>query len=444
MKRLSVTVLLTLTYSFLLSLPLSTVYAKTLVVGPDYATIGDALKEADDGDLIEVMPGEYKEKLIINKSVHLRGIDSPVISTPNGDIIEISKHDVSLEGFVLKYDTSDLSSSDTAIRITKGVKRTTIRDNQLLEVMFGVWSVEGEDVRIEKNTIVGRKELGEPWRGNCINLTGSQRVQVTENNLMYCRDGIYMQLCHDSNITGNRIKDSRYAIHTMWVDRDVFSNNTVSGNLVGLAIMYTEDSRINGNLTFGNKTQGLLFIQTLKSEVRDNISIGNTKGIFLYNSVYNKLTSNLVMNNQLGIHNWGGSEDNEISSNSFINNEVQVKFVATRNQVWDDNYWSDYIGWDLTGDGIGDAQYESNSVLDHIIWRYPMAKILYTSPALQMLWMLERQFPVFNVPKVIDNRPVMSPLHSGWEELRDKYSSYAPHRYYGEIEKMDHIPGGGS
>jgi nitrous oxidase accessory protein len=252
-----------------------------------------------------------------------------------------------------------------------------------------------------------------------------------------------MELCHDATVVGNSIKESRYAVHTMWVDRGIFSENTAHDNLVGLAIMYTKHSRINDNMSFGNRTHGLLLIQTVRSEVAGNSLIGNTKGIFIYNSIYNELFTNLVMNNQLGIHNWGGSEDNKVSGNSFIANEVQVKFVARNNQEWDNNYWSDYIGWDMTGDGIGDTQYESNSIVDHILWRYPMAKILYTSPALQMLWILEKQFPVFDVPKVIDSKPAMSPLHANWEEVKDRLISYTPERIYGDIEKLPHLPRGG-
>jgi len=418
-------------------------FSKTLTVGIDYSTIGDALREAVNGDLIEVMPGEYEGKLVIDKTVHIKGINNPVISTSKGDIVEISKPDVIFEGFTLTYNSSELSSTDTAIRILKGANRTTVRNNHFLNVMFGVWNVDGRNIRIENNIIVGVKGLEKHNRGNCINLTGTQKVHVINNTLSYCRDGIYMELCHDATVVGNKIRDSRYAVHTMWVDRGKFSKNTAHDNLVGLAIMYTEHSEINDNLSFGNRTHGILFIQSVRSEIRGNTVIGNTKGIFIYNSIYNELTANMVMNNQLGIHNWGGSEDNKISGNSFINNEIQVKYISSKNQDWDNNYWSDYIGWDMTGDGIGDTQYESNSVVDNILWRYPMAKLLYASASLQMLWMLEKQFPVFEVPKVVDGRPRMSPLHADWKELRDKYSSYTPERIYGEIEKMPHFPGGG-
>ncbi len=426
----------------ILALPSSS-YSKTLMVGVEFKTIGAALKQAQDGDVIEVRQGEYKESLKIKQSVHIKGINNPVISIENGDIVEISKSDVIFEGFTLTYNSSELSSTDTAIRILKAADRITVRNNRLLNVMFGIWNVESSEIRIENNVIMGIRGLGEHNRGNCINLTGSQKSHIIDNTLSYCRDGIYMELCHDAEVVGNNIKESRYAVHTMWVDRGDFNKNIAHDNLVGLAIMYTKHSRINDNLSFGNRTHGLLFIQSVRSEIARNSLIGNTKGIFLYNSIYNELHANLVMNNQLGIHNWGGSEDNRISGNSFINNEIQVKFISSENQEWDNNYWSDYIGWDLTGDGIGDTRYESNSIVDHILWRYPMAKVLYTSPSLQMLWMLEKQFPVFEVPKVIDNKPSMSSLHANWKELKDRYSSYVPERIYGDIEKLPHLTGGG-
>jgi nitrous oxidase accessory protein len=419
------------------------VVAGTLFVGSNYSTISAALKDAINGDLIEVNGGEYRERLKIQKSVRLKGVNNPVISVPDGRIIEVAKPGVIIEGFTLTYDSSNLSPSDTAIFIATEAHGTIVRKNRLQKVMFGIWNLEGRDLRIENNIITGIKNIGKNYRGNGINLTGSQRIYVANNTLSYCRDGIYMELCHDATIVGNVIKQSRYSVHTMWVDRGIFSKNTTYENLVGLAIMYTKHSKINENLSYGNQTHGILFIQAIRSEIRANTVIGNTKGIFLYNSVYNKISSNLVMNNQLGIHNWGGSEDNQIKDNSFINNEVQVKHVASKNQEWNNNYWSDYLGWDMTADGIGDHPYESNSVVDYILWRYPMAKVLYSSPSLQLLWVLEKQFPLFEVPRVVDNKPTMSPLHANWKDLRHKYP-YAPERIYGEIEKLPHLPGGGS
>jgi nitrous oxidase accessory protein len=421
--------------------PLS--WAKTLVVGDEYKykSISESLRHASAGDTIKVMPGVYRERFRIDKPVQLKGVDYPRIISPKGNIIEVTASDVVIEGFEFGYEGSDLSRTDTAIYITKGTKSVVIRNNRMERVMFGVWNVEGSDILIEGNSITGLKNLDREQRGNCINLTGSERVHVVRNNLNYCRDGIYMEVCHDSEVVNNEIRHSRYSIHTMWVDRGKFNNNRAIGNLVGLAIMYTKHSVVKGNLGVGNQTHGLLLIQAVRTEISNNILIGNTKGVFLYNSVLNRLSSNLVMNNQVGIHNWGGSEENEVTDNTLINNEIQVKHVSSRDQYWDGNYWSDYLGWDMTGDGIGDVPYESNTVVDHILWRYPILKVLYTSPSLQMLWLMEKQFPVLDVPKVVDRKPLMRALHSDWKVLSQKYP-YTPERYYGEIKKLPHLPGG--
>ncbi len=439
--RRSTDIITTVICLLLFALP-SSPAAKTLHVGTEYATIGDALTDAADGDVIEVTGGRYDERLHIQKSIHLRGVNKPVIRSDDGRIIEVKSPGVIIEGITLAYESTQLSPGSAAIYIDKGADGALIRDNNFINVMFGIWNVEGRDVRIERNVITGLKERETNYRGNCINLTGSQRVHILDNTLSDCRDGIYMELCHDAEVSGNTIKDSRYSVHTMWVDRGNFSNNTARDSLVGLAIMYTKHSKINGNVSIGNRTHGLLLIQTVRSEISSNILIANTKGMFLYNSVYNELKGNLAMNNQLGIHSWGGSEDNVITGNSFINNELQVKFIAGRDQRWDNNFWSDYIGWDMTADSRGDLPYESNSVVDYIFWRYPVAKVLFASPALHVLWMLEKQFPLLDVPKVVDAAPLMVSQHKDWKELRDTYSHYEPERIYGEIEKLPHLPGG--
>ncbi|MFN3478997.1 MAG: nitrous oxide reductase family maturation protein NosD [Thermodesulfovibrionales bacterium] len=414
----------------------SILYGKTLYVGPEgYKSISEAIRVAKDGDTIEVRGGEYSEEITINKSIYLKGINNPVIKVERGNIITVLKKDVTVEGFTLIHGRDVPGTQSTGIYVGKGADSVTVRNNHLKDIMFGIWAVSNRGIRIEGNVVDGRKELDLNYRGNCIYLTDAQEATVSGNRLNYCRDGMYVEVSHDGKIINNEIRNSRYALHTMWVDRGVFNNNHAQENLVGLAIMYTKQSEMNNNISVGNKTHGLLLIQTVRGEIKDNIVIGNTKGIFLYNSILNKLTGNLIMNNNLGLHSWGGSEENEVTKNSFINNEIQVKFVASRDQQWDNNYWSDYLGWDMTEDGIGDIAYESNTVVDHILWRYPMAKILYSSPALQVLWVIEKQFPFLKVPRVVDRRPSMFPFHAQWKEMKERFP-YSPVRYYGDIDKL--------
>ncbi|MBF0459295.1 MAG: nitrous oxide reductase family maturation protein NosD [Nitrospirae bacterium] len=411
-------------------------YAKsaTLVVEAggmgSFKTISEAVKNAKDGDVIEVRPGRYKESFKVGKAVLLKGIDNPVISASSDFPVIIDTSEVTFEGFTVEFEGKGFSSDSTAIIVTKASDNVTLRNNTLVNVMYGVRNLESINLKIDNNTITGVKEFEENNRGNGITITGSYKAAITGNKITCCRDAIYMEACRDSTITHNDISKCRYAIHTMWVDTGNFSNNTVYDNLVGMAIMYTKQSKINGNLSGGNKTHGLLLNQTVRCEISGNNIISNSKGIFIYNSIDNKITSNLIMNNNMGVHNWGGSEDNLFTHNSFIDNEVQVKYMASKNQYWNYNYWSDYLGWDMTGKGTGDIPYESNTVVDHLFWRYPLSKMLFASPALHILKVLEKQFPVLEVPKVVDKTPSMLPYHTNWKELIAKYAQYAPAQYY--------------
>ncbi|KWT76420.1 nitrous oxide reductase family maturation protein NosD [Candidatus Magnetominusculus xianensis] len=416
----------------------------TLVVDAGAAgssSISEALNKAKDGDVIEVRPGRYKESFKVTKSVHMKGINNPVILAASDFPIIIDTSEVQFEGFTIEFEGNGFSPDSTALVVTKASDNVTVKNNTMVNIMFGIRNLEGINLRIDNNTFTGNKSIEENDRGNCVTLTGSWQATITNNKMSYCRDAIYMEVCHDSAVTYNDISKSRYAIHTMWVDTGNFSYNNIYDNLVGMAIMYTKHSKINGNLSVGNKTHGLLLNQTVRSEISGNNIISNTKGIFIYNSIENKMTSNLIMNNNMGVHNWGGSEENTITHNSFINNEVQVKFVASKNQYWSNNYWSDYLGWDMAGKGVGDIPYESNTVVDHMFWRYPLSKLLFASPALHMLKVLEKQFPILQVPKVVDKNPSMVPYHANWKELISKYAQYVPAKYYGDMEKIINMTG---
>ncbi|MFQ5789783.1 MAG: NosD domain-containing protein, partial [Acidobacteriota bacterium] len=141
-----------------------------------------------------------------------------------------------------------------------------------------------------------------------------------------------------------------------------------------------------------------------------------------------------------GMHYWGGSEDNEVGDNAFIANQIQIKFVAARDQSWQGNFWSDYGGWDVDGDERGDVPYRSNTLVDALLWKYPLAKLLLTSPAFQALALAERQFPVITVPKVVDRLPWMSPPMEDWAFLLDRYPP-RPSDYFGTLSKLPHLPG---
>lgn len=131
----------------------------------------------------------------------------------------------------------------------------------------------------------------------------------------------------------------------------------------------------------------------------------------MYNSNRNKFAGNLMAANLIGLHLTAGSDNNVFTTNSWADNLQQVKLTDPVNNRWDDghkgNYWSDYEGYDLDNNGIGDTAYWQNQLVEYLIGEFPLVKLLFNSPAMQAIKMAEKSFPVLHPPGVVDKFPLI-------------------------------------
>ena len=415
--------------------------AGTRVVTSGPGAIREAIAASAEGDTLLVTAGVYRENVVVNRRIAIVGVEGAVVDAGGkGHVLAVEAPGVTVEGLTLRGGGCEPNRSDAGIRAEQVASGVRLIRNRVEGCRFGIWIHGSEGAEVVGNRIDGRGDLPVNARGDGVHLWSAQGATIRGNTISDSRDGVYMELSMDCRVIGNTITRSRYSAHTMWCDRGVFNDNTVVENLVGLALMFSKQIEASRNVLHNNATHGLLLIQVTRSRAVENLIIGNTKGLFLYNSLYNTLRGNLVARNNLGMHCWGGSEENEVTDNAFVQNEIQVNFVAAHDQAWDGNFWSDYLGWDLDGNGRGDAPYLSNSLVDALLWKYPAAKLLLTSPALQALARAEREFPVIAFPKGVDRSPRMSPAVSGWASVLERYPP-RPQNYYGEQSKLPHIPG---
>ncbi|HEY0885079.1 MAG TPA: NosD domain-containing protein, partial [Ramlibacter sp.] len=190
-------------------------------------------------------------------------------------------------------------------------------------------------------------------------------------------------------------------------------------NRGGLALMEVRDQVIRNNRAWNNTDHGIMLRTLQDSVIENNVVAGNARGFFIYDVEYAKLTGNLVVGNQVGVHLSAGSTRNQVERNDFIGNREQVRYVGARDEVWGGtvgNHWGNYLGWDRDGDGRGDVRYEANDIVDRLTWRHPMVKLLLASPAVQALRLVSQQFPVLRAPSVVDARPRMRPTHPNWKD----------------------------
>ena len=135
---------------------------------------------------------------------------------------------------------------------------------------------------------------------------------------------------------GNRMHGVRFAIHYMYTNASEVMDNISSGNHAAFVIMYSDGLKISGNISDGDRDQGLLLNFANGSVVEDNAVRGATKCVFIYNANKNRLRGNWFEGCKIGVHFTAGSERNEITANAFLNNETQVVYVGTRSLDWSD------------------------------------------------------------------------------------------------------------
>ena len=387
-------------------------------------SIAATIRAAQSGDTVQVAPGVYAGQLLIDKPITLQGLGRPTLSAQgSGDVIRVRASDVSIDGFIIRDSGIDLAAKNSGIHVEPASDRVRISNNSLPYNLFGVWLESVKDTRVVNNIITGKRDLLSAARGNGIQVFNTSNAQIIDNNISYARDGIYVDVSSNALFRGNKIHHLRYGTHYMNTHNSIWENNESYLNRGGLALMEVRDLTVRNNIAWGNADHGIMLRTIQDSVIENNVVAGNGRGFFIYDAEYNTVRDNLVIGNRVGIHLTAGSGNNQVDGNDFISNQEQIKYVAARDVEWgrsQGNYWSNYSGWDQDADGIGDMAYEANDVVDRLNWQYPLLKLLLTSPSIQTLRFVARQFPVLRAPSIVDKQPRMQPAHQDWRRWSDK------------------------
>ena len=74
--------------------------------------------------------------------------------------------------------------------------------------------------------------------------------------------------------------------------------------------------------------------------------------------------------------------------------------------MFDKNYWSNYTGYDLDKDGIGDVPYRPVKLFSYVVNKTPEALVLLRSLFVDMINFSEKVSPVFTPDNLMDNNPL--------------------------------------
>jgi nitrous oxidase accessory protein len=416
--------LLILTFIFGASAAYAVPSGKIITVSPEgpLKSVSDAIAGAESGDTIRILSGDYKEHIVIDKTLSVIGEGYPSIDGGGkGVVVLIKAPGTVFRGIHVTGSGDSLNLEDGGI-ILNTAGGSVIADNRLDDVLFGIYLKDSPDCVIEKNVVRG-KSLALPERGDGIRLWYSSGTKILYNRVIRTRD-LVMWWSSNTFIEGNRVEQGRYGLHYMYSNNNLFKNNMFIDNYVGGFLMYS------GNITFVNNIfarnqghatgYGVGFKDLDNVTAEGNLFIDNRIGMYLDNSPHlidswNKIEGNVIAFNDIGLSMMPSIERNTYVRNTFLDNNEQVEVRGggrLQGNRWSEggkgNYWSDYVGYDQDGDGVGEIPYKPESLFESIIDSKPELRIFIYSPVSKAIELAAEAFPVMKpVPKLTDDYPLV-------------------------------------
>ncbi len=397
----------------------NSVRGEILAVGPSerYQSISSALAAASGGDTIRVHSGTYVENIILDRPVHLIGIARPrIVGSGRGSVVTVTAPGSTVSGFRIEGSGSDLQAEDAGILLK--ADGNTVENNDLVDILFGIYLFNASNNLIKGNTITGRREIESGERGGGLHLWNSAGNTLEDNIVSHARDGMYIQSSPNNTIRRNRVSELRYGLHYMSSDDNRFEDNVFINNVAGAAIMYSQRIELRRNAFVHNRgfsSFGVLFQDCRDCIAEENLILDNAVGIFLEASIRSSFRKNTIAENDVAMQVFSSSERNNFGQNNFINNLSPLQLVGTSSSIaWDaesgGNYWSEYDGYDLDGDGIGDVPHRIHNVFEYLEGNFPRLRIYLNSPAAQSIVVAEKSFPILRASNEFDRKPLMRPV----------------------------------
>lgn len=376
-------------------------------------SIESGLKAALPGDTVLVSSGVYNEHgLVVDKPIVLVGRDQPVIDArEQGEIITITHDSSTITGFTFRNVGTSYVEDRAAIRL-KEVAGVRIEGNRIENAFFGIYAEHSHDIVVRDNVIVGQatREVG---TGNGIHLWYCRDAVIEGNEIRGHRDGIYFEFVEESRIERNvSTHNIRYGLHFMFSHHDTYIDNLFAENGAGVAVMYTEHVTMIGNTfehNWGSSSYGLLLKDIRDSEIRHNHFRRNTVGLYAEGSNRIVVEDNDFTGNGYAVRIMANSMDNAFRRNNFVGNSFDVVTNSRQSfNTFDTNYWSEYGGYDLDHDGVGDVPHHPVRLFSLLVEKAPPSVVLLSSLFVTLVDTAERVMPVFTPETLVDASPRMT------------------------------------
>ncbi len=382
----------------------------------DTIALQPIIDAAEPGTHILLKPAVYSGPVHISTDgIVIDGRGKAVIDgMGKNSVVFINADSVQIKNLLIRHSGGSFDKMNSGVRL-KG-DYNVIENCRIEECLFGIDIWQCNHNKIIHNEITSLSNRSIAIKGDAIRLWYSKFNIIRGNYWHNVRDMVVWYSA-ENLFQGNKGVGDRYGIHFMYSHNNRIQNNVLLNNSVGVFLMYSERTIMTGNLIEGNHIgsgMALGMKETSSNQILNNRFIYCTEGIHIDVSPYVLEQKNTIEHNEIAfcgtaVYFHTNQEGNLFKHNYFHNNLTQVfpEVTTARFNVWDNNYWDDYQGFDKNGDNIGDIPYILLSYTEHL-WNFNRnVKFFYGAPILAVLDFLERLAP-FSKPKFVlkDKKPI--------------------------------------
>ncbi len=378
-------------------------------VAPTFEALEGMVADPGGPKDIALLPMIYRGDLTIRRPLSIHGRKGAVLEgSGSKTVVTIAASDVLVEDVVVRGSGRRHTAEDAGFRATG--ERVRIANARVEETLFGVSLLECKRCVVEDVHVLGWGDEAE-LRGDGIKLWESDDSVVRGCLVERSRD-VVVWYTKRATLDGNEVRASRYGAHFMYAHDGAVRRSRFMNNVVGVFVMYSARLEVTGNVVAGARGAAGMGLGLKDSDgvrVSGNWLVANTTGTYLDNTPRtaaqpvtferNRFALNAVA---LGLHSPG--KGLSFHGNDFGQNTAMVEVDGGGDALGVEmrgNHYTDYEGYDLDGDGVGDVAYEVKALSSQLTETRPALKFFRGTAAMGVIDAVARAVPVFASRKVL-------------------------------------------
>jgi nitrous oxidase accessory protein len=395
-----------------LCLIISICEAHVLALSPNTKSFHKIISAANVGDTILIKTGVYFcSNETISKPLTIIGENFPALDGQEKDeVLIVASDNVTILGIEIRNSKCGSMKDYAGLRVFKS-RNVRIENCLLNNNFFGIYLSDSKNVLV-KNCKSKGAHYGKSDTGNGIHLWKCDSVKIEGNHMEGHRDGIYFEFAKHCFIQNNFCeKNFRYGLHFMFSDNDTYVGNTFTNNGTGVAVMYSKGVHMFNNKfedNWGDAAYGLLLKDMDNGIIRGNIFRSNTVGVTMEGGNDMRFEQNNFLNNGYAIKVMANCRLDTFVRNNFSGNTFDASTNGELHEnLFANNYWDKYEGYDLNRDAVGDVPYHPVSLYSVLVEQMPYAVMLLRSFTVDLLNTAEKNIPSIVPETFVDEKPLM-------------------------------------